>query len=596
MFKHFKFKNLSIQKKFLYTVLPFSIICIILFAFVFYKVSQNLTLDRVCENKLNTLKLTADRIDTIRSNIISVSNIYFFNADIRQFYKNTTFTNQFEEINELYKVADFVENVSHNFVNIKFNTTLLGFNSKYYSDSNVRDLQEDISRSKDWLKHFEDKNKLLWTDTYTYHDKNILTAIKYIVDYYTGDNLGILIFDLDEDQIFQYYSSILNESTDIIVLNKYGKVLSGKDKSSLAKTFSSYDFFDKMDNQDAGYFVTNHNGEKVVVSFHSIRDMNWYIVDITSLDSLLKDFDKIRNIILLFTFTIIVIIFIFSVIISYQISSPLKVLSFAMYEFERGNIDVSVNLKQDDEIGYLTKSFNKMIVKIKNLLNEVIQEQEIKRKLEIQILQAQINPHFLYNTLNSIRCMARENKVHTIDSLIISLVSILKQTISSNDEFYTLEQEFNCLKAYITILEVRYDNFKVTWDIDENVLKYKTFKFILQPILENSVFHGLCRKSSNGLISIRAGFKDDSILIEITDNGVGMTPEQLNLIWNKKAETIGSNGIALFNIQRRIKLTFGEKYGISITSQKDIGTSTSVLLPAVDMKEKYLENNILGGK
>lgn len=596
MFKQIKFKNLSIQKKFLFTILPFSIICIILFAVVFYKVSQNLTLDRVCENKLNTLKLTADRIDTIRSNIISVSNIYFFNADIRQFYKNTTFNNQFEEINELYSIADFVENVSHNFVNIKFNTTLLGFNSKYYTDSNVQNLQDDIARSKDWLKYFEDKNKLLWTDTYNYHDKNILTAIKYIVDYYTGNNLGILIFDLDEDQIFQYYSSILNESTDIMVLNKYGKVISSRDKSSIAKTYSSYDFFNKINNQEAGYFVTDHNGEKVVVSFHLIHDMNWYIVDITSLDSLLKDFDQIRNIILLFTFTIIVIIFIFTVIISYQISSPLKVLSFAMHEFERGNIDVSVNLEQEDEIGYLTKSFNKMIIKIKNLFSQVIHEQEIKRKLEIQILQAQINPHFLYNTLNSIRCMARENKTQTIDSLIISLVSILKQTISSDNEFYTLEQEFNCLKAYITIQEVRYDNFKVTWDIDERILKYKTFKFILQPIIENSIFHGFCHKSSNGLINIKAGFKDENILIEITDNGIGMTLEQLNGIWDKKTETIGSNGIALSNIQSRIKLTFGEKYGISITSQKDIGTSTFVLLPAVDMKDKYLENHILGGK
>lgn len=251
---------------------------------------------------------------------------------------------------------------------------------------------------------------------------------------------------------------------------------------------------------------------------------------------------------------------------------------FKMVDIETGN----------DEIGQLKQDYNIMISEIQKLIQQIVEEQRIKRKTELDILQAQVKPHFLYNTLDAMRYLALSGKSEELYESLEALGSYYRISLSKGQEFITIKEEIDILKSYLLLQKLRYgDIFDVIYDIDKEAYEYKIPKLVLQPLVENSIYHGIKPKGEPGLIKICVKLKDDKIIISVEDDGVGMSEEVLNSI---KSEVLDLNKLSfgLKGTIKRLKLFYGtnntsDNYNIddiySVESEKRKGTKIFIKIP-----------------
>lgn len=273
-------------------------------------------------------------------------------------------------------------------------------------------------------------------------------------------------------------------------------------------------------------------------------------------------------------------------VISVSISKPIHELNKMAKSIAEGNLDVRIENNSADEIAGLSMNFNIMTEKIKKLLEESIREQKNLKKAELRVMQAQINPHFLYNTLDTIVWMAEANKSEQVIKLVCALSSFFRITLSKGKDWITISDEVSHIKSYLTIQKIRYrDILDFNIEVSDEILQCTILKLTLQPLVENALYHGIKNKREGGVINIR-GYKseEDKIKIEIHDNGAGMTEQRLRevqaeLMEDTKEFIIKDKGFGLSNVHKRIKLYYGNQYGLNIASENKKGTLVSVLIP-----------------
>lgn len=332
-------------------------------------------------------------------------------------------------------------------------------------------------------------------------------------------------------------------------------------------------------NKEDGSYYHDFMGERRIVTVNTIKYTNWKMVGI----SYVNELEATRRNISLFVVFISIFGLVFAILaslfISAKISEPIKNLEKQMKKVENGDFNISVDVRGEDEVRRLSKAFNVMIAKIRQLMAEIINEQEAKRKSELKALQAQINPHFLYNTLDSIVWMNENQRYDAVTPMVVALSQFFRISISKGNEFITVRDELEHVRSYLIIQKMRYrDKFDFTIDAEPDVLVLKTVKLILQPIVENAIYHGITPIQEKGLIQISAAIEGDDLLYRITDNGYGIKPEIVEMILNT---TPGKKrgGVGLRNVNERIQLYFGPKYGIKITSILDEGTTVFIRIP-----------------
>jgi two-component system, sensor histidine kinase YesM len=260
---------------------------------------------------------------------------------------------------------------------------------------------------------------------------------------------------------------------------------------------------------------------------------------------------------------------------------PLSRLTGIIRKIGRGNLGLTLDQTSKNELGVLVDQFNQMSTSIKDLFhkNELVQTE--KRNMEMEALRSQINPHFIYNTLNTIKWMAVINKADNIVDSVTTLSDFLEPIFKKHDILCTLEEEISYIKNYVKIMNYRFaDGFKLYVDIPESLLKCRMIRFILQPIVENALVHGLMDKVT-GKVGITAFMKGLDLLICIRDDGNGMEEQKLNAIRATIGDISPSDqvGIGLSNVDRRVKLHFGEVYGLLINSSLGSGTEVVLRMP-----------------
>lgn len=274
-----------------------------------------------------------------------------------------------------------------------------------------------------------------------------------------------------------------------------------------------------------------------------------------------------------------------SFFISRNISSPIQKLKKLMKQFGRGDFDQYFEVRRKDEIGALGVGFNQMVKRIKELIHLVYQEQNEKRKAEVTALQSQINPHFLYNTLESINSLARKNKEPEISKMIVLLGKLLRMSISTFDDLILIENELEYVRYYLEIHKFRLQrpiDYEIT--LDTEIRNLYTVKWILQPIIENAIIHGLDPKQNGGNIKITGWLDEEDVYIQIADQGVGVTNERLQMMryhlqHHAEQFTKHEKKVGLYNVQSRIQLHFGGTYGIYLDSVLNEGMTVTVKLP-----------------
>ncbi|RCX16834.1 two-component system sensor histidine kinase YesM [Anaerobacterium chartisolvens] len=273
-------------------------------------------------------------------------------------------------------------------------------------------------------------------------------------------------------------------------------------------------------------------------------------------------------------------------VISESISKPIREIHNMTKSIAAGNLNVRVENKNVDEIAALGMSFNIMTQKIKELLERSIKEQENLKKSELKVLQAQINPHFLYNTLDNIVWMAEANKSKEVIKIVRALSSFFRITLSKGKDWIPISDEVAHIRSYLIIQKIRYrDILDFQIDVDESILEYNILKLTLQPLVENALYHGIKNKREGGVITVKGYVAEKgNVIFEINDNGAGMTPERLAEIQKTlDSNTVGfmikESGFGLNNVHKRIKLYYGNQYGLKIQSEFKKGTQVAVLIP-----------------
>lgn len=326
----------------------------------------------------------------------------------------------------------------------------------------------------------------------------------------------------------------------------------------------------------------SHIEKDAIYSVQSLDNCEWKIISVCYIDEMITN--KVNHI-MKTLFVIFLVVVLFTVIIirffSKLFSNPAKELANAMREFEKDTNNFEFKtIEGTAEITSLTESFEHMVVQIKELVETVRQEEITLRKTELKALQAQINPHFLYNTLDAIAWLCEEERYKDAVEMVNSLAKLFRISISRGHELITIEKEMQHAKSYLKIQNFRYKNqFTYSFDVDEECLNYLCNKIILQPIIENAIYHGIDRMVDEGKINIGIHQKGDTILFTVEDNGVGMTEEQCEEILHKDASD--RVGIGIKNVNDRIKIYFGEEYGLTIQSELDEGTRVTISMPKI---------------
>ena len=414
------------------------------------------------------------------------------------------------------------------------------------------------------------------------YDKDDFTEIGMMVVQINKSFLETVLQGL-ETEVMQN-TAVLSEDDEIIIskdatnANGYEKVISSIAESKNTLAEKKIKFYEDPN-------------KKLFIAYTALTEPNWRIVTYIPLKQLYSDVNSLRDRILILCICMMLFLGVTSILVSIDFLKPIKKLVKAMERMSIDNIKNSyIEVDRTDELGFLHKTFNNMAKEIDHLVNWIYREQLTRKEAEIKALQSQINPHFLFNTLESINWMARLNNVPEISDTVSDLSSLLEASIGRDDKLITMEEEFIYIDKYINLLKRRFDDrITLIKEIDPTVLYLTIPRLLIQPLIENAVQHGIENNRSNGIITLTAKMNEDNITIEVIDNGSGISNEDLirlnkglemdNATYFKTFGSKKSKSIGIENVNRRIKLFYGENYGVKIESKQHIYTKVSVILP-----------------
>ena len=339
--------------------------------------------------------------------------------------------------------------------------------------------------------------------------------------------------------------------------------------------------------ESAEHFDLSSDGsfetDELIWSVRSLDNCDWKVVGVSYISEMVtaKEMELLGNICVMLTI-IMGLTMIVSFLVSRLVTKPIQRLIRAMQEFEKDAAGyVYRPVEGATEIEALSQSYEHMVGKIQNLMKQVRQEEISLRKTELKALQAQINPHFLYNTLDAIGWLCEEERCRDAVEMVNALAKLFRISISKGHELITIEKEVEHAGSYLKIQNFRYKNqFSYDFQIEEECLRYYCNKITLQPIIENAIYHGLDRMVDEGHIQIRIYSEGEDVIFRVEDNGVGMSEEQCRSILHK--EPGDNSGIGIKNVNDRIKIYFGKEYGLSIESELDEGTTVIIRMPKVE--------------
>lgn len=375
--------------------------------------------------------------------------------------------------------------------------------------------------------------------------------------------IGYAVCGFPLDALSPSFTRMDREGSMLVIADEQGEYLFGTKHlpSDIKFDFSQKSFSLREDN----YYVTSKK----------VRGMDWQIVSLISEENLYQELHNFRNMILLYGILLTIVLEIIAFFIYHSIYDPMNNILTTMRSIdeERSLVQRVVD-DGNDEVHQVAVNFNELLDRIEELVKTVESEQEQKRETQFQLLQAQINPHFLFNTLNTLHFLALMNDDKPVGEGISALAKLLRNTITDQKDEVSVAEEIENLKNYIIIQKLRYgDLFETVYNIDEEVKDCKILKFLLQPIVENSILHAFEENREHQLLTIRAQKYHHYLKISIGDNGKGFKPKE------RKNSNRNLSGIGIDNISERIRLMYGEKYSMQIQSSIGFGTIVTLLLP-----------------
>jgi len=553
-------------------------IAVVSFMVVSINRSSRAIQDASVEYTLQLIKMVNEKIEFYIENMENISHIVINNSDVRNYLSMDS-----EQKVYAQKVEEQFQTLKETRDDI-YNIGIIGINGRYLINNFDTQLNffANLERMNWYSKSLHGEEVItsshvqnIVSDEYSW----VVTMSKAIRNPLTNEVLGVFFVDLNYRSIsnlgddinlgLKGYVFMIDEAGDIVYHPKQQLLYSGLWEEEMDSILNA-----KTD------VLTSADGNKLYTLSKS-EVTGWRVVGVTYLDEMLSGTDEIINMYYLLAIVLIIVAMFLAVLLTNKITLPLRRLENSMKAVEEGNFEVEIASPEvRDEIGNLIFSFQIMIRKIKQLIENNNREQEEKRKSELNALQAQINPHFLYNTLDSIIWMAEDGNTKDVVLMTSALAKLLRKSISNKHELVTIAEEIEYTKSYLTIQKMRYkDKLKYSIDVDPAIENKEIIKLIIQPLVENAIYHGIKYKEGMGTIFIEAGYHDKGILIRVIDDGQGMSEEQLRHIYDEREIDTKKNSVGVLNVHRRIQLYYGSEYGIGFVSNIGVGTIASIYLP-----------------
>ena len=477
------------------------------------------------------------------------------------------------------------------------------------AENNIQDQLKSFVRTKDYIKSFyiiDSKENIYSYGDYV--DFKTLDQNDWFTDVYSGRQKKVYKAIVDEENS--------DDESKIVVLMKYidynaheqlgviGIEIQYSFIESILKNINEYPNSETFIVDDDKAFGTGRNtdigtynveadmqngvgdiisGNKLIV-YGSLGMSGWKLVQINDLHQIMAAHRETIRMTLIIGLLFLAIAEALAIGISYQISKPIKDLKKQMMKVEIGEFDSRVEIMQEDEIGQLSYRFNKMVDKLDEQIHRIQRDEKEKREIEMQLLQEQINPHFLYNTLNSMVWLSRIQKTPTMTAGLKSLIFILKNVIHDGNEYITLRKEIDFIKNYVVIQKLRYgEKFDIEFFIDEKLKDNKVLKLMIQPIIENAILHGFENKGFDNKINIYVENQNNSLKICVEDNGVGMSEDEIEKLLKKERRRDGGlHQFGIYNITQRLNLYYLNEAKLWIESKPGQGTRVYLILPIID--------------
>ncbi|WP_438348583.1 sensor histidine kinase [Paenibacillus sp. FA6] len=409
----------------------------------------------------------------------------------------------------------------------------------------------------------------------TSNDQMVVSIGRAIIDPNTYDNLGVILINVGIDKLKKVWSNThFTENTKFYLIDESEHVIYSQDSSQIGK--SSEDILEET-KKSSNYIITS-----------SSKVTNWKAVTVIPKNELFRVLDVMIETIIIALLVLLVLAIVTSVVIATSVTKPLAILQHKMKRVSQGDMDVVIDI-QHGEVGKISITIDHMLEDIRRLIQRIYEEETEKRRLESLALQSQIKPHFIYNTINVIKWMAKIQGSTGIEEALTDFSSVIKFTAKTESEYTTFQEEVDFITSYTRILDFRYLNkFEVSYDIEHSILQYRTLKFLIQPLVENAVFHGFDGVDYKGKLLIHIYQQADNVVVLVSDNGRGMSMQEQDTL--EFAETSDHlNSIGIKNVRRRIELYYGEGYGLWIESKENMGTTAKIIVP-------ILKNDQIGDK
>ena len=489
----------------------------------------------------------------------------------------------------LEKVAEVLRSHSREYKNI---------NSLYFvfSDKKMAVTSEEFPVSKQNLdgtlvKKLEEKQE---EDSFpvlvesVIHEGESFLSVLQKVENDNGDILGYVAADIKERTIYYEYLEAVNDEkiTRVLLVDGNNEIVTSAEYSDLGKTFAEITDHNVPD--DNGY--SERDGVLSFFSRGSFSDCGLYLE--VPKKEVLSGLSQIRLFLIGIFGTFFVVAVLLALWLSRVVCEPLRSMTGTVEKVGEGDLSLRTEVVTADEIGTLGKEFNHMLDYIEDLIAKVIEEEQQKKDAELEALQYQITPHFMYNTLNSIKFAAFLKGEKELAGLIGDFVELLQASINKKGSFLSVADEIHILKNYIHLQDFRYQgSFQVEYDISEEAYSCYIPRLILQPLVENALLHGIDIKRQKGKIRICGKIEEERLILVVADNGRGMTEEQIRNLFNSHAKkTNGLSAVGVPNVKERLELYYGEKGGMKYDSSSG-GTTVTVFLPAIyDIPEEGRKN------
>jgi two-component system, sensor histidine kinase YesM len=554
---------------------------VIAISFTYSRTVKEIITNKYTETAVQSVYETAEKLNFILDDVQEFSTVITSNSELLDMLNNKS----------SFKAEEF-DRVLRNFITSRDDIEVIDliFEDAYYTvgakktDSlgRIDEVLENSLGQPLWLPTKSEEIEILSGKFM----KSYFTLARKIVDFNTLEDYGYLLIDLEEVILEQAYSGLVdNENVEVFICDNQGNIISHSDKKKIGGTIKYEPYASEVlaDRFGHNYVQYKTNIGKVAI-YSTIENNGWKIIKTISTDYLYSEINRIQKYFIFGGIIYGLVIILFMLFFSIGYTEPMMRMMSVIKKVEQGDLKARTEVKSNDEVGQLGHSLNNMIGEMQILIDKLIREEQEKKEVELEALHAQINPHFLYNTLNTIKWMAKIQGNTGISKAITALVKLLRISTNLGRDMISLREEIDYVMNYIVIQKLRFSkSVNIVYNIEDNCLNLSVPKLILQPIVENSFIYGMEDERHELNIELKAYIKENKLIIEVHDDGPGIEEEVLKNILTNATDKARFSKVGLNNVNQRIKIYCGTEFGLKIETDLGIGTLVTVNLPVNPM-------------